>query len=770
MRTSLVALTAIALTTIACTGATPKPRALPKPVPGVSELARVEAKPIRDDAFAQALVTVLRDGTPSPDRQGTLAGVVRRQLQHASERISLQRERGIASVYGAIYLIRLGELQPGFLDEESDRPLNLALDALSARGDEGRAAALFSLRRAALPEGSPARKDLDEHVASLESWRKDVSERPGLGGPAETTGKIQRRLTSRALLDPSVASLDEAADSVVRWVDAGLVFQQRFKQAPRMFPREEIREGFRSLTSGGVTMAAIFLRHGDAVGALEALSSTGVKRVTPDALVRRLKAAVDVGDAASWVSLVDELSGPARAEEDIDPDVLQAAIFGTAVEAYRRDPGSLVVAQQLSAGLMAFGMPEAMPLVLADAAAKHPEPAVLSPMLAAVGRSILRDEEDDLASARRTFAAASALLAVADTPALKGKLNPSPARLRLVGANLHCHAGDVGSARPLLEASLADEPSSEATRRLAEIERSAGDRTKAAERIKASLDLPEAKNDRALEIELRSTLSDILRESGQRDAARDELLRALRSASSVTSSLGENQSRFERAVARTLDRLGEDAAAARAFDRALAASSDDAQKSVTLLEAMMRAVLNADVFAARKYARKARELSIRNEDLVYAGVWLMLLERELKERPDGTAAEILINIPSGPRWFSKLAAWSQGKLSDADLTANARTFSQKVEADFYLTLAQRASGATGLESKLEGVARSGAFDLFEVQFARDLIAGASRKLTGALPTDINLPGLNHSAKPGKNPVKPPPLPPTKGPVKPVAPK
>jgi tetratricopeptide (TPR) repeat protein len=322
----------------------------------------------------------------------------------------------------------------------------------------------------------------------------------------------------------------------------------------------------------------------------------------------------------------------------------------------------------------------------------------------------------------------------------------------------------------LLEASLADEPSSEATRRLAEIERGAGDRTGAAARLKASLDLPEAKNDRALEIELRVTLSDILRESGQRDAAREELLHALRSASAVTSNLGDNQARFERAVARTLDRLGEDAASARAFERALAASSDDAQKSVTLLEAMMRAVLNADVFAARKYARKARELSIRNEDLVYAGLWLMLLERELKERPDGTAAEILINIPTGPRWFSKLAAWSQGKLSDTELTTNARTFSQKVEAEFYLTLAQRASGATGLEVRLEGVARSGAFDLFELQFARDLLAGATRKLTGALPADINLPGLNHPGKPTKTPAKAPPLPPAKGPVQPVAPK
>src|SRR4051794_12657519 len=56
---------------------------------------------VQDDAFGASLYRVLHDGKRSPERQGTLAGVVRRQLAHAAKRFSLGADaRGTDSTIG----------------------------------------------------------------------------------------------------------------------------------------------------------------------------------------------------------------------------------------------------------------------------------------------------------------------------------------------------------------------------------------------------------------------------------------------------------------------------------------------------------------------------------------------------------------------------------------------------------------------------------------------------------------------------------------------
>lgn len=721
---------------------TPSTRGGPKPPPSkpLAELVEappVAAKPVDDAAFAEALFAVLRQGAPNQDRQATLAGVIRRQLIHSAERLPTQREQGIASVYGALYLLRLGELQKGWLDDSTDQALSAAQEVVSARGDEGRASAFFSLRKAFLPEGSQAKKDLEDHIAALEAWQRTVSEKPGSAGPTEMAGRAQRRLTAKALLEPTTTSVDTAADSIVRWIEAALAVQQRFRLEGRRISPDEVREALRAVGGGGATMAALYLRYGDALSAYEALSTTSARKVTPDVLLDRVRNAAEMNDASSWAALADLLmrhSDKISHEDAVDTDILQAALFGVSVEAFRKDPSSLAAAQPLAASLVALGMPEALPFVLTEAAQKNQDPVVLSPLLGAVARTILRLEEDDPVTALRVFKASNTLLTVVDTPALKGRLSPSPSRLRLLGAALTSRMGDVTGAKALLTSIIAADPSVDGLRLLAEIARFEGDRKTAISRIEEALTQPELKQERPREIELRLMLSDVIRENGDRDRARTELITALKTAVAIrqTTPPGAATARLERALARVLERLGEEAAANRASSRALASSQgDEAQISASILEALMRTFVDRDLVGARKAARRASEQSLKADDAIYAALWLQFLEKELKVRSDGTAAALLMTVPQNARWSGRLSAWAHGRLPDKDLISAAKTASQKVEATFYIAMAKRANGEN-VDATLKEVAAAPTFDLLEVQLARDILAGSSHRLTGSL--------------------------------------
>jgi cellulose synthase operon protein C len=351
-------------------------------------------------------------------------------------------------------------------------------------------------------------------------------------------------------------------------------------------------------------------------------------------------------------------------------------------------------------------------------------------MLEAVAGSMAREEaSDDPMSARRILAAAAPLLEVADTPALRGKVHPSAPRVRYVAASIEARAGELSSARQLLVAAVRDEPSAEASRLLADVDRQLGNPKGALEHLRAVLASTEARKDRLVEAEARLATSDVERELGERDKAREAALAALAVALDARklAQPGPGSVRIERLVAKILDRLGDDAGAARATERAFAAAKGDTRQ------------LAITTRAARAAAQHAFGTSMRDDELVYIGMWLQLLERELGVRTDGTAARLLGSVEQGVSWSGRLAAWSSGKLSDAELVASARTPGQRTEASFYRALAQRGAGQAGAaETGLREVAKSQALDLMEAQIARDILAGSDRRLPGPPPAGVPL--------------------------------
>src|SRR5689334_15178404 len=385
----------------------------------------VQVTAVADDAFAPSLHKLLRDGKSTPARLGLLAGVVSRQLSHAKERFAAgQQERGLASMNGALYLVRAGEFRSEML-AGAEPALASAIAVIAPRGDEARTVAFLTMQNGLVAPGTPARHDNDEHMAALRTWMRDIRRANGLAA----VGDEQRVQATRSLIEPTAESLRAAREATVQWIERALKMNDERRAGPARPNREDAMEAFRVFRSGAESLAALYLRHGDAAGALADIDRTSARKITPPSLYERLEHAANGGDAAAWRDLLAWLwnperkdsPGPRGAENDpelaVEPSLLKAAMFGTAVEAYRLDPTASDVAVALATLLVQFGLPEGAPLVLADAVVAHPEPALMSGALGIVYQTILReDDADDSAAARRVYAASETLLALASKP------------------------------------------------------------------------------------------------------------------------------------------------------------------------------------------------------------------------------------------------------------------------------------------------------------------------------------------------------------------
>ena len=703
----------------------------------------VTAKEVPDAEFAAALHRLLKDGTPSPERHAILVGVVRRQLAHAQRRFATGHEAsGTASVIGALYLVRPGEGRKEMIDATAERALGAAIDRVSPRGDEGRALGLMKMRSAALDPGSPAKAELDQHLAALTQWMAETR----TGGPMRRLGTEERARVARALVDPSDQSLEEAYEAVNAWIAGAIQFNNEYRQGLKRPEREEAVEAQRALSSGGATMASIFLRNGDAGAALQHLDQSNAKHVILPGLMARVRgAAASEGatGARDWLTLAATFGhqdpDEADPETDIEPELLVAGLWGSSIEAYRRDPASFDAGLLVARVLTRFGMPEAAPLVVSEGLAAHASIAAVRAatelLLGAIGDSA---EIDDLDAARRTFASGAAILAIADRPEFKGQIDPSPARVRAIMASIEIRSGNLAGARPLLQSALAAEPTTSGYTMLSMVERQAGDTRAALAAVEQALRAPDTRVALLDVAEAHLTAFELFRDGAAADKAKPALDAALAAVLAARQPGGSaaSRARAERLLGRILENYGESSRAAQAYERALQlAASDRPTLGAAMLDAIGRALVQKDLAAARGALKKGLDGDASEDDLVYGGLWVQLLERELHAAPDGTT-ERALRTAGKATWTAKLSAWANGKLSDNDLSIAAQSASQKVEAAFYTAMSGRASGDPAAEPRLRAVATSPVVDLLEVHLARDLLAPRGRV---TLPGGVQLP-------------------------------
>ncbi|HEX9621103.1 MAG TPA: hypothetical protein VF989_13260 [Polyangiaceae bacterium] len=689
-----------------------------------AERGPINPKPVSDEEFAQAAYRVLINDDDSQERVDLLAGVVRRQLERARERFAYgHTDAGVAAFDGALYLIRAGEFYPAMVASAADT-LNYAVDEAARTGNEGRARALYGQLKPLVD--AERRAEIESHLQAIASFSRATKS----AGAMQALGAVQRASVARALIEPTAEALEAARKATLAWM-MGAMNSNLGSEAPQTnFEREEAIEAFRAIRSGGAALIALYLRHGDAAGALRALDEGDVLRVVPPGLRTRLERAADSGDSQAWLDLFrvfDSATEVDRPETSLDGELAAAAAWGAAVELFRASPNDFEATMPLALLLVRYGMAEVMPSVLAGSMSPELSPAAVGWALSLVLQAMVSEEEvAQSGAARRTFAAAKPLLELSRQRHLRDRVRPEPARLTYVMGALEMHAGELERARPyLLEATEAS-PSVASYRALAAVERQRGDVEATLAALRGARQAAADQGVAIDEAEAYASTFEVLRDAGRPDAARTALESALRKALAAQRNArsDEEQARGERVLARVLEHYGDSAGARRATERAYEASRGSLiQLSITVLDASRRALTRSDVVTARDAVRRAIEANLGAEDLVYPALWLKLLERQLQQPGDGTAEEALSMVEEATGWPAKLRAWARSRLSDEELLAAARDRVQYTEAVFYLAMADYADGQREAAlPRLREVAKSQAVELVEVTIARDLLA------------------------------------------------
>jgi hypothetical protein len=702
------------------------------------EATPIEKVDVDDDGFAAATLAVLQNPAPSPRRLGLLVGVVQRQLDRATQYFeSGHEEMGLAALRGALYMVRDGELRSEMLAGRS-AALRHAAAAFARLGNEGQADALYSLLVDRLPAGAE-RNDATQHLAALRRWQDDTRS----PGSMQARGAAQQAALQQALLDPSAAALERARSETLAWTEQALTFGAEQLPPQNNFEQDEAIEAFRAIRTAPLTFVAIYLRHGDASGALAALDDENVARITAPSLRQRVEAAAE-NDPDAWAELFRLFESADEAEESgmtLDPDLGRAAAWGAAIELYRVEPRSFRAAMPLASLLLAHGMAEAAPLMLQQALEGSDQTREASWALRFVLEAIRQAEGlDDLPAARRAFKQSEPLITLSQREVYAGRVTPSASRLHFYMGAIEAGAGELERAHPLLEKAVALEPTADALRLLASIDRQRRDYPSALAALDKVIAISKGTGDAVAQAETSLSRFEVLREMGDNARADESLESALMLGLSARTAAqaAQDLAQAERVLGRVLEHYDAKDAARRALKRAYEASENDIrQMTETVLDASRRALTLGDLRAARDSVRRAVSADLADEDTVYAALWLKLLEQRLAVVSDGTADEALASIDSENDWVAKLTAWGRGKLTAQELLGQADTRVERVEATFYTAM----SGPSDERSreKLKEVAHSEAIQLVEVTIARDLLTSRQKRPLPKLPANVQLP-------------------------------
>jgi cellulose synthase operon protein C len=738
---SLLALAALATATLGCAGGVAGSGAGARHAEGVGS----DAIAVSDEAFASSVHDLLLAAPGSRERAALLAGAVARQMDRALTRFhGASDERALVSVLGGLYLLRTGELGSAVLGPSGRGALLEASKRFAARGDEGRARAVYEiLLRISNDADKPP---IQAHLDALRAWTRD---QVTAGPPAVAAGEVESAAVARRLLEPSEAALDEATKATLAWIDRAVELQSQYRDRHVRPSREEIAEAVRALQSGGTVLAAIYLKEGDASGALRAIGRAPSRELVRPELASALEAAKDKPDAVRWIELLHAMTPTARDRDHEDEEALEdrellrAASFGVACQAYRADPTQPEGAAIVAAVLQELGMAEASPAVIVEATRAHPDARTVSGAMAIVMRAMNAElEADDPDAVRRTFAAAGPLLTIASKRELVGQLQPGGAPVRAMMGEIELQQGRLDLARKLLTGSSTEEKSGRVLLDLARIDRHDDRGQDALEDLRDALSATDTEKDPALRGEVLLMISDLTREKGDVSAAKKPLSDAVKElALARTTSDADDRARVERVLSRVLDRFGAAQRAQQALERAFEATPHDKhQIAATLGQLIARAYVRGDLTGARDGLARALSAELDPDDLVYYALWVRLLERQLQKPSDGVPGRIFASNVDDGRWTGRLSAFGAGKITADVLIASAKTSTQKTEALFYAAMDKRAAGdAKGLDSALKEVLSGSGVDLMEVGIARDLLTGPRAQIGGPLPADIALP-------------------------------
>jgi cellulose synthase operon protein C len=728
----------------ACTPAGSTPAASPS-APALTSVPALAA-----EDFAPQVSQLLTSSGPSDERSTQIAAAIQHQLGRASGYFARDLDvQGVNAVIGALLLARAGELHPQTLQSYAVVLLEAA-DSVAKTGDEGRARALYELAVDSEPNNALLASRAKGHLNALYKWEQTT----------QTDGSMQaaqaRRLAAvnRALLKRDAGAMEAARTAIREWVDVAIEFE-RLEEPPRSsFELDERITANIAVRTAAQCLVALYLRDGDARGAMQALRDEGIEVAQP--LQEALQAAAD-DNVEGWMAWYQEFQGELEHPFHFDRDIARAGQWGTAVEILKlgtnAQPRSTMAALPIANLLVEFGMPDVVPLLLGrvageqlEKADKQREDEAKQVGLSFIYRSLLQlDAADDLPLARRVFANTIPLL---EGYKASKERRPAPVHFYELMGTLEARAGALDQAFPLLTRSAKVKPAVDTFRLLSAIERQRGNLPAALQWTNQLLELankerlPLAKGQGLL------LAHEILLQQNDKARAEKTLEQALQHLLELRGQSGPSGSAAatERFLAQVLERYGQLEAARRASERARVASANDtAQLGDVLLDESRRALTFSDLPRGRSALRHAIDAEVEDSALVYATLWQQLLELRLRVVSDGTVEEALSRIGGGNRWITELRQWALGDLTDAALQERATSLSEKVEAQFYTAIRRQFQSESGKVTPLaapeiQAIAQSSAIELIEVRIARDLSSqGPATGQFPQLPAGVVLP-------------------------------
>ncbi len=676
--------------------------------------------PVSDEAFPAALVDYVLAEPGSTERAKRAPGVVGRQVARSAERFHARGgERALTSFLGAELLLRMGELSPQVLGPRGGEALRLVAREYARRGAEGPSSVLYKLL---IDAGTSADKiEAKAHLAALESWKNmQLKNR----GPVARAAMLAEIAVATYLFDLTQLSRVDAEARLGAWVAESVKLREAYRGDSRMPSRDEGTEAIRAFAIAPLMLVGLYLRDADPAGAARAIQRGHMRAIVRPELLGLLEEVADSPSSENWLKIAAALRNGTRVTEGEDEGpvedvtILRYAAFVAAIEAYRLAPTDMNAAVMLCLVLREYGMAEGIPFVVYPAVKALPTSRNLS---AALGLSFeamaAQADVDEGAGARRIYHALAPILALAAA----AKEQPQPSAARIVGlmGNLELRDGNATEARALLQRSADAEPAAATDLLLAKLDRHDDAPTRAASRLRSGLGREDAVHDALLRSEVLIALGDTQRQGGDTPAATESYLAAARALFALPEGDPGQAVRQGRLLADVYDRFGKPERGSKALARATeAAVKDKRVVSAILGHRVARALSFGALPDAHAALDQALLLDVDGADLVYSATWVRLLERKQKVPADSSLDRLFAPWFDTTRWVGRVAEFSAGKRSAADLVKVAKTSAERCEAWFYAGFDQEIRGdMAGARTAYEHARREGGVTLVEYELA-----------------------------------------------------
>ena len=687
----------------------------PKPIPSV----------VTDATYAEVERRYWMLEIASPDRVALrdrlLAYVLARGAQPKS---SEEEYAALVDFLGSVTrLFTPEEIADGKLPPALGTTAQRIVDLGSPRGDEARVLSALLVLRTTRPNDAA----VAEQYKKIKDW--GFSARAALSSPMERYEEgLVEVWEEHARLTPTPEVLSTLSRLYLERRNALIALFQPGER--RMPPSPEVFEGVQHTA---VSVAAVYLAHGDVASALTHLKSMGSAGGAEDELIEMLDSAREPGadGAGALLDLARRYGELGRI--DVARGLCVLGLRESPHDArFYRCMAQSAAREDDYAGAMAW---------YSEAVRLMPEERVLYDEILEVLSSLM---EQGLfgSDAGQTRAIATRASEILQERVKRWPDSPPPVKpedLYLATGIAEMNAGNASEAEARLRQSLAAKQTLSCMLQLGLLLERVGRNDEAADLYRRALQQAtdahgNAAGDDPQRAEILERLGDSLRMLGkQQEAAQvyEQGLAIWDRNLSRQKGMRIGLAHLRRGV--LLGRLARRSDAVSAFEHAMENAPELRETYSTILAYL--AVSDPDsVFAHRVFRNAVNQLSLEPEWKVYFALWLRMIAGRNGAGVDEEVSDTLIDLAHGDDWWAKLARFASGQLDYQGLLGSAMGQGERTEAYFYEGARRLGSGdVPGARAMFEQVLHTNMVNFYEFAMAQELLATTSAAQPVASP-------------------------------------